>query len=178
MTTAPPPRTPRTPRTADTNATTTAAGFSTTGPTDAAAPGEVTDTTAATRAAVEAFLTRLQEGSPDRVAELFAERVDWMIAENPAVPWLRPRSTRADVAAHFRELGEGQRPDPSGTSVDAIVVAGPEAMLSGWLAGTVLATGKSFRSPFAMRLTVEHGLIVRYHVVEDSLAIAAACTAD
>ncbi|GAA2226252.1 hypothetical protein GCM10010232_09570 [Streptomyces amakusaensis] len=129
-----------------------------------------------TRTTVLAFLARVQEGDPGRIAELFAERVDWVIAENPAVPWIRPRRTRADVADHFRELAAGQRADPAGTSVDTIAVDGEEALLGGRLAGTVRATGKSFSSPFTMRLTVRDGLIVRYRVVEDAAAIAAACT--
>ncbi|MFJ8000527.1 nuclear transport factor 2 family protein [Streptomyces sp. NPDC096310] len=129
-----------------------------------------------TRAAVQLLLQRIAEGDPARIAELFAERVDWVIAENPAVPWIRPRTTRADVADHFRELAEGQRPDPDGSSMDVLVADGAEAALGGRLAGTVRRTGKSFRSPFAIRLTVEDGLITRYHVYEDSLAIAAACT--
>ncbi|WP_240136852.1 nuclear transport factor 2 family protein [Streptomyces sp. MUM 178J] len=134
--------------------------------------------TAHTRATVQEFLARTAAASPDDIAALFADEVDWEIADNPSVPWIRPRSTRADVAAHFRELAEGQQPDPGATAVDVIVVEGSEAMLSGRLAGTVRATGKYFTSPFAMRLTVEDGLITRYRVYEDSLAIAAACTPD
>ncbi|MGW6603725.1 nuclear transport factor 2 family protein [Streptomyces sp. NPDC055036] len=140
--------------------------------------GTGTDRTGAdrTRATVQELLRRIAEGDPGRIAALFAERVDWHIAENPAVPWIRPRATRADVADHFRELAEGQTPDPAAGSVDALVVEGTEAMLSGTLAGTVRSTGNAFRSPFAMRLTVEDGLITGYRVYEDSLAIAAACT--
>ncbi|MFJ2174743.1 nuclear transport factor 2 family protein [Streptomyces sp. NPDC087851] len=129
-----------------------------------------------TRSTARLLLQRIAEGDPARIAELFAEKVDWVIADNPAVPWIRPRTTRADVADHFRELAEGQYPDPDGTSVDVLVADGAEAALSGLLAGTVRGTGKSFRSPFAMRLTVEDSLITRYRVYEDSLAIAAACT--
>ncbi|GGZ47501.1 ketosteroid isomerase [Streptomyces inusitatus] len=136
----------------------------------------VSDAGEPTRTTVLAFLARVQEGDPGRIAELFAERVDWVIAENPAVPWIKPRRTRADVADHFRELAAGQRADPAGTSVDAISVDGDQALLGGRLAGTVRATGKSFSSPFTMRLTVRDGLIVRYRVVEDAAAIAAACT--
>ncbi|MEU5403081.1 nuclear transport factor 2 family protein [Streptomyces sp. NPDC005963] len=142
----------------------------------APAPARLPDGEEETRAVVSALLTRLQEGSPDRIAELFAPEVDWVIAENPAVPWIRPRRTRADVADHFRELADGQQPDPAGTSIDAITVTADRALLSGRLAGTVRATGKSFRSPFTLGLTVRGGLITGYRVVEDALAIAEACT--
>jgi ketosteroid isomerase-like protein len=132
--------------------------------------------TESTRATALELLRRIAAGDPAGIAELFAAQVDWAIAANPAVPWIRPRATRSDVADHFRELGEGQRPDPEGTSVDAVVADGKEAMIAGQLAGTVRTTGKTFRSPFAARLTVEDGLITGYRVYEDSLAIAAACT--
>ncbi|GLF99020.1 nuclear transport factor 2 family protein [Streptomyces yaizuensis] len=133
-------------------------------------------TTALTRATVSLFLERLGGGDPDLITELFAPEVDWLIAENPAVPWIRPRRTRSDVAAHFRALAAGRRADPDGTAIEAVVVEGEEAMISGFLAGTVHSTGKYFRSPFATRLTVRGGQITRFRVYEDSLAVAAACT--
>ncbi|KAA6214719.1 ketosteroid isomerase [Streptomyces albofaciens JCM 4342] len=133
---------------------------------------------AATRAAVDAYLATVADSgaTPERIAAHYAEQVDWMCADNPVVPWLRPRATRDDVAAHWRELREHTVPGAGGASVDALVVSGPEAVLTGHLWGTVRATGKAFRSPFALRFTVRDGAIVRHHVYEDSLAIAAACT--
>ncbi|MER6139097.1 nuclear transport factor 2 family protein [Streptomyces sparsogenes] len=132
-------------------------------------------TTERTRATVQEFLTRMATGDVEGIGELFAERVDWLIAENPDVPWIRPRATRADAVAHFRELGESLAPDPDGNTVDAIVVEGTEAVVTGTLAGTVRATGRRYRSPFAVRVTVEDGLITRYRVYEDSRMFAAAC---
>ncbi|MFE0423084.1 nuclear transport factor 2 family protein [Streptomyces sp. NPDC058953] len=133
--------------------------------------------TAATRAVVEEFLARLGQG-PEAIAELYAEEVDWYIAPNPDVPWIKPRSTRADIADHYRELAAGQENDPAGTRFDAVVVTGPDAVVVGTLAGTVRATGIGFQSPFALHFTVANGLIVRFRVIEDSLAVAAACAPD
>ncbi|MEU7160426.1 nuclear transport factor 2 family protein [Streptomyces chrestomyceticus] len=148
----------------------------------AEAPGasEAPDTAGVpdTAAVVDAYLATVADpaATPERIAAHYGERVDWMCADNPAVPWLRPRATRDDVAAHWRELREHTVAGAGGASVDALVISGPEAVLTGQLWGTVRATGKSFRSPFALRFTVEGGEIVRHHVYEDSLAIAAACT--
>lgn len=129
-----------------------------------------------TRTVVQEFLKRAGEGDPERIAALFAEKVDWMIAENPVVPWIRPRRTRADVAAHFTELAAGVEPlDGEGRALGALVVEGNEAVITGVLVGRVRATGKEFSSPFALRLTVEEGELTRYHIFEDSLTIAAAC---
>ncbi|TGA92581.1 nuclear transport factor 2 family protein, partial [Streptomyces palmae] len=93
-------------------------------------------------------------------------------------PWIRPRSTREDVAGHWRELDAHTFPELAEATLDAFVVDGKEAVLTGHLSGTVRTTGKTFHSPFALRMTVEDGLIVRHHVYEDGLAIAAACTPD
>jgi len=58
------------------------------------------------------------QGDPGRIAELFADTVDWQLdwpaAGHPAVPWIRQRSTRADVADHFRMLNEFHVPEKRG----------------------------------------------------------------
>ncbi|MDT0342186.1 nuclear transport factor 2 family protein [Streptomyces litchfieldiae] len=139
----------------------------------------MTTDTDTTRAVVRAFLDRFAEGSAERLAELFAEPVDWQIAPNPAVPWIKPRRTRADVAAHYADIAAHTVPEHATAVVDAVVVDGAEAMVAGRLGGTVRATRRPFHSPFALRITVDGaGLISRMCVYEDSLAIADACGAD
>ncbi|MGV9295277.1 nuclear transport factor 2 family protein [Amycolatopsis sp. NPDC003676] len=128
------------------------------------------------RATADEFVRRVTQGDPDRIAELFAEAVDWWVSwpepEHPAVPWIRPRSTRADVADHFRTLGIACAPEE--VRVDRILIDGPDAVLAGTSAQTVKLTGKHFATSFAVCLTVAGGLITRYHVYEDSLAVAEA----
>jgi ketosteroid isomerase-like protein len=140
------------------------------------APGVSTGTPPGTRAVVEEFLRRLGTGSPERTAEVFAETVDWRlswpVAEHPAVPWIRPRSTRADVADHFRTLRETC--DAGEVSVDRILVDGPEAVVTGASSQRVRPTGRWFSTAFALHITVQDGLLTRYHVYEDSLAVAEA----
>ncbi|MEU3756325.1 hypothetical protein AB0H17_26770 [Streptomyces olivoreticuli] len=43
-------------------------------------------TTARTRATVQEFLRLTATGDPDRIAVIFADRVDWQIADSPAAP--------------------------------------------------------------------------------------------
>ncbi|MCX5200331.1 nuclear transport factor 2 family protein [Streptomyces sp. NBC_00237] len=142
-------------------------------PTDDTAPSTAEDT----RRVVQEFLTARMAGNEARMVELFADKVDWLLAENPAAPWIRPRSTGPECAAQARELAEYTVPEDSRASLDAFLVDGPDAVLTGHLSGTVRATGKSFEGPFALRLTVEDGRITRHHLYEHSLAIAEACTA-
>jgi uncharacterized protein len=133
---------------------------------------------ASTRAAVTEFLSRLAEGDPDRIAELFADTVDWQLdwpaAGHPAVPWIRPRSTRADVADHFRALNAFHLPERRGGAVSRILVDGPDAVVLGDIRQTVKATGRAYSARCALHLTVEGGVITRYHVYEDSLTVAQA----
>ncbi|GHC38708.1 nuclear transport factor 2 family protein [Streptomyces cinnamoneus] len=137
----------------------------------------MTPTTAdVTRATVQKFLALRLAGDTEGLTALFADDVDWLLAENPAVPWIRPRSTAAECAAQFTELTEHTVPEDARASVDTFLVDGTEAVLMGHLSGTVRATGKSFAGPFALRLTVEDGRITRHHLYENSLSIAEACT--
>ncbi|MCR4268459.1 nuclear transport factor 2 family protein [Nitratireductor sp. ZSWI3] len=129
----------------------------------------------ATRAVVQAFLAARAAGDTDRIAALFADEVDWLLAENPTVPWIRPRSTAAECAAQLTELMEHTVPEDARASVDTFLVDGTDAVLMGHVSGTVRATGKAFEGPFALRLTVEDGRITRHHLYENSLSIAAAC---
>ncbi|MFI2434521.1 nuclear transport factor 2 family protein [Streptomyces sp. NPDC018693] len=128
-----------------------------------------------TRAVVEEFLAARMAGDTGRLVGLFADEVDWVLAENPGVPWIRPRSSAAECAAQGAELMEHTVPEDARASVDAFLVDGADAVLMGHLSGTVRATGKSFEGPFALRLTVEGGRIVRHHLYENSLSIAEAC---
>jgi ketosteroid isomerase-like protein len=135
-----------------------------------------TATADATRATVQQFLALRLAGDTEGLTALFADEVDWQLAENPGVPWIRPRSTAAECAAQARELAEHTVPEDARARVDTFLVDGKDAVLMGHLSGTVRATGKSFAGPFALRLTVEDGRITRHHLYENSVSIAAACT--
>ncbi|MET8158528.1 nuclear transport factor 2 family protein [Sphaerisporangium sp. NPDC005289] len=131
-----------------------------------------------TRDVVAELLRRMAEGDHDRTSELFAEPVDWGLAwpaeGHPAVPWIRPRSGRADVADHFRSLEAHHVPELNGTSVRWILVDGAHAVVLGEIRQTVRDGGAAYTSPFALHLTVQDGLVTRFHIYEDSLTVARA----
>ncbi|MDI3403526.1 nuclear transport factor 2 family protein [Streptomyces cavernicola] len=136
----------------------------------------MTDIAAATRATVQEFLAARIAGDTERMVELFADDVDWLLAENPVAPWIRPRTTGAECAAQAAELAAYTVAEDSRASVDTFLVDGHDAVLFGHLSGTVSATGKSFEGPFALRLTVQDGRVTRHHLYENSLSVAQACT--
>jgi ketosteroid isomerase-like protein len=125
---------------------------------------------------VREFLAARLAGDTERLTAVFADEVDWQLAENPAVPWIRPRSTAAECAAQFTELMEHTVPEDARACVDTFLVDGTDAVLTGHVSGTVRATGKSFEGPFALHLTVEGGRITGHRLYENSLSIAEACT--
>lgn len=131
-----------------------------------------------TRAVVHELLRRMAGDDPDRTAELFSDHVDWAVSwppgHHPSVPWIRPRSTRADMADLFRALREFHVPDRYRTSTPTVLVEGSDAVVLCEFEQTSRSTGRSFGSMLALRLTVAGGKVVRYHVYEDSLAIARA----
>ncbi len=133
-----------------------------------------------TRDVVQELLRRIGEGDPERIAEMYAERGDWKLdwpeSEHGRVetPWIRPRATRADAADHFRLIAEHHVPEKADTVIERILVDGDDAVVLGEIRQTARATGRAYRSRFALHLTVEGALVTRHHVYEDSLAVAQA----
>ncbi|WP_219418976.1 nuclear transport factor 2 family protein [Pseudonocardia nigra] len=132
-----------------------------------------------TRETIDELLRRVAAGDPDRIAELYAEQVAWMLDwpdgdYADTVPWIRHRSTRAGVAEHYRLIAEHHVPEESTATVSAVLVDGADAVVTGEFRNTAKPTGRSYVAAFALHVTVEDGLITRHHVYEDSLAVARA----
>ncbi|MGW7266235.1 nuclear transport factor 2 family protein [Streptomyces sp. NPDC054842] len=142
------------------------------------------DRTAATRSLVEELLRRIGEADPERIAELYAERGDWKLSwpedehGRSATPWIRHRSTRADAAAHYRELTAHHVPGRAATAIERVLVDGGDAVVLGEIRQTAAATGRDYQARFALHLTVTDGLVTRHHVYEDSLSVARAFEPD
>jgi ketosteroid isomerase-like protein len=132
-----------------------------------------------TRTTVDELLRRIAEGDAEKIAELYAEEVDWLLdwpdgEYHELVPWIRNRSTRAGVADHFRLIAEHHVPAESAATVRAILVDDADAVVLGELRNTAKPTGRRYVAAFALHVTVEGGLITRHHVYEDSLGVARA----
>ncbi len=126
---------------------------------------------AATREAVDGLLSALGSGpAPADLATRFSEDIDWRIpGDAQAAPWIAARQGRAGVAAFFGELRGYVTPQRF--DVHQVFVDGDNAVIVGHLVSLVNATGRTIDSEFAITLTVRGGLITRYHLLEDSLAV-------
>lgn len=130
-----------------------------------------------TRTTVEELLSRMGSGDADITAELFAQEVDFMCAGSEKVPWIRPRRTRQDMVDFFASMNENFVPEDRSASVSALLVDGQDAVMIGYVSQRLKSNGEAFTIPFALHLTVSEGLVIRYHVYEDSLTVAEAVTA-
>jgi ketosteroid isomerase-like protein len=135
-----------------------------------------------TRETVDELLRRIADGDAEKIAELYAETVDWMLDwpegdYSHTVPWIHQRTSRAGVAEHFRLIAEHHVPEANVASVDGVLVDGADAVVLGRLHRTAKPTGRRYTAAIALHLTVEDGLITRFHVYEDSLSVARAFAA-
>ncbi len=98
------------------------------------------------------------QGDPERIAELYAPDADWRL-DRPEeergradTPWIRHRSTRADAAAHFRELAAHHVPEKADTRIERILVDAGDAVVLGEIRQTAAPTGRSCTARLALHL--------------------------
>ncbi|KAF1070508.1 MAG: hypothetical protein GAK45_00759 [Pseudomonas citronellolis] len=127
---------------------------------------------------VQGLFKRIGEGaSPEQIAELFSEDIDWYIAGDLArVPWIGRKKGRAGVAEFYQQIREQVTSERF--EVSAILGDDQRAVALGSLASRVNATGKLIETEFAFDIRTEGELIVRCHMLEDSHAVAQALIAD
>lgn len=129
-----------------------------------------------TRAVVYNLLQRIGAGDPAKIAELYAEQVTWQLAWpqdefDAVVPWIRHRSTRADVEDHYRTVADQHVSGQTSVELATVLVDGADAAVVGELAQTLRTTGTPYRTQFVLYLTVGDGQVTRHHIVEDNLAV-------
>lgn len=127
-----------------------------------------------TRETIENLFATVGGGaSPEQIATLFSDEVDWHIAGDLAsVPWIGRKVGRAGVAGFYQQIREQLVSERF--EVHAILAEGERGVVLGQLASRARRTGKLMETAFAFDVTVRDGLIVRCHMLEDSYAVAQA----
>jgi len=124
---------------------------------------------------VQAFLCAMGSRNLDAIVELFSEQVNWFIpGDEVLAPWLGKRVGKVGVRDFFSLLWPAT--EPISAQVDHLFVEGDKAVVIGEFSTRMLATGKVVDSLFHIHLTVADGLITRYRLLEDSLAVQRALT--
>ncbi|WP_280570753.1 nuclear transport factor 2 family protein [Chromohalobacter sp. 296-RDG] len=120
------------------------------------------------------FLAKLGAGAPpEEIAELFSADLDWHIpGDDGVLPWIGHKSGRIAVADFIRDTGE--MIERLGLEIHEVLASDDRAIIFGELATRTKNTGKTIDTAFAIVLTVSDDEIIRFLMLEDSFAVAAA----
>ncbi|MCO6009708.1 nuclear transport factor 2 family protein [Actinoallomurus purpureus] len=131
----------------------------------------------ATRDIAEKFFGLLAGGDPDKVAEVFADEIDWYVPGSASLPWTGRRSKRGEVSDYLRTLGSQFVLEKNIDEVEALLVDGDHAVMLGRFSRVVKSNGRAFSMPVAMHLQVAGDKIVKMYLYEDTLKVAEAFSA-
>ncbi|MGW0877692.1 nuclear transport factor 2 family protein [Streptomyces sp. NPDC002740] len=128
-----------------------------------------------TQAVLDSFFEKFGAGDLPGLLELFADHVDFRVQGSPRVPWTGTRTTKAEISEFF-QIFPKVLTGPQSFTLTARIVDGQDAVVTADSVFGVLATAKSFTNSYALHVRVENARITRYHMYEDSYAIAEAFT--
>lgn len=129
------------------------------------------------RETVQTFFHLLGTGDPDRIADVFAEEIDWYVPGDESLPWTGRRTHRREVPEYFTLLWPALVAGQSVVEFDRLLVDGDDAVWLGRFTHTVKANNRTFTTPVAFHFTVRDGKISRLHLYEDTHAVAQAVAA-
>jgi ketosteroid isomerase-like protein len=111
--------------------------------------------------------------SPEDIAALCASDLRFEIqGDDGGLPWIGQKVGRAALADFIREIR--LRTEPMAFEVEDILASDTRAAIIGALKTRINATDQVIDCQFAIILTVADGLIARFQMLEDSLAVSKA----
>ena len=118
------------------------------------------------------FLRRMGSGiEPSEIAKLFSETLEWDIAgDTGALPWIGHKSGRAAITDFVRD--SRAMIERISFEVHDILASDNRAAILGSLTSKLKRNGNVVTTDFAIVLTVANGEIVRFQMLEDSLAVS------
>lgn len=120
------------------------------------------------------LLEGIRQGhDPKEIAAPFAENLMFEDqGDADAMPWIGQRTGRQAMANFLRDL-RGLT-EPLSVDVDDILASDDRAAIVGALQTRIKATGKVMASQFTIVLTISDGVVTRFQMLEDSLALSRA----
>ena len=116
------------------------------------------------------------QGNIQAVLDTFAENVDFQspVTRNaPAeISWARPRHSREEIAAFFKELSEKIQIERMETL--EFIAQGDHVVVEGRNHGAVKSTGRMYEHDWVMVFTLREGKIIRSRRYYDTADIVAA----
>ena len=125
---------------------------------------------------VQRLFPLLAEGKTADAAALFTDSVSFSIPHPPGIPWVPEVDSAADMQTFFELLGSHVQPKEF--ELRQIIAEGDDVVLIGRMVSEVKKTGRDIDTAFALHTTVRDGRIIRYHLYEDTYAVARAYFGD
>ena len=130
------------------------------------------DQTAQTAQIVADFGTAMGSGDFNALQGLFAEDAEWRVEGSPDVPWVGSHVGPEAIASFLQTFG--REVELLGAETLATGFDGPHAFLINRMSLRMHQSGEIVDLNTAVHIEVSNGKIIRYHVYEDSYAVATA----
>ncbi|MFP3591137.1 nuclear transport factor 2 family protein [Chryseobacterium sp. SIMBA_038] len=124
-----------------------------------------------TKQTAEKFFEYVGSKDPEKISSIISEKVDWYIFESKYMPWTGHRTKRAEVAELFKTLFTYFVEGSDKFEAQSFLLRGNEVAVFGFVERTVKKTGKHFKMPFAMHMTIKDQLISQFAMYEETLII-------
>lgn len=110
---------------------------------------------------------------PDAIAASFAEDLSFEVqGDDGVLPWIGRKAGRQAMADFLRDLRD--LTEPLAFDVEDILASEDRAVIIGSLRSRIKATGRITASQFALVLTIAHGKVIRFQMLEDSFDLSKA----
>lgn len=124
-----------------------------------------------TKQTVDKFFEYVGAKNPEKIASMVSENVDWYIFESKYMPWTGHRSKRAEISELFKTLFSYFVDGSEKLEAQSFLLRGNEVAVFGTVERTVKKTGKHFKMPLAMHITLENNLITKFSLYEETLIL-------
>ncbi|MDR4954690.1 nuclear transport factor 2 family protein [Chryseobacterium sp. ES2] len=122
---------------------------------------------------IQQFLQFMSERNLIALTNLFSDTVDWYIpGDEQKVAWLGVRNNKQEVAEFFELLWKNT--EPVSAKIDHIFTDDENAVITGEFVTKMLETSKIVESLFCIQMCIQNNKIIRYRLLEDSLAVSKA----
>lgn len=126
-----------------------------------------------TQETVQQFLQFLSGRNLKELINLFSDTVDWYIpGDEQKAPWLGVRNNKQEISVFFELLWRNT--EPVSAKIDHIFNDDENAVITGEFVTKMLATGNIVASLFCIQMHIQDNKIIRYRLLEDSLAVSKA----
>ncbi|MEJ5051534.1 nuclear transport factor 2 family protein [Chryseobacterium culicis] len=122
---------------------------------------------------IQHFLQFLSGRKLTELTNLFSDTVDWYIpGDEQKAAWLGVRNNKQEVSDFFELLWKNT--EPVSAKIDHIFNDDENVVITGEFETKMLETGNVVESLFCIQMRIQNDKIIRYRLLEDSLAVSKA----